>query len=60
MDWGGSQVSLVSSIWLRDNSSASYDEVAMARTLLMSDLDVGVRLEKVKRLKNVGKLKVKN
>ena len=59
MDWGGGDVSHVSSIWLRDNSSSSFDPVAMARTLLMSDLDVGVRLEKVKRLNNVGKLKVK-
>ena len=59
VDWGGGDVSHVSSIWLRDNSSSSFDPVAMARTLLMSDLDVGVRLEKVKRLNNVGKLKVK-
>ena len=30
------------------NSAEDYDQVAMARTLLMSDLDVGVKLEKVK------------
>ncbi len=44
----------MSSIWLRDNSPSCYDGVAMARTLLMSDLDVGVKLEKVKCCVKVG------
>ena len=50
IDWGGGEVSTVSSIWLRDNCPASYDQVAMARTLLMSDLDVGVKIEKVREV----------
>lgn len=50
IDWGGGEVTTVSSIWLRDNSPASYDQVAMARTLLMSDLDVGVKIEKVRKV----------
>ena len=56
IDWGGGEVSSVSSIWLRDNSPANYDAVAMARTLLMSDLDVGVKIEKVREV--AGKLKI--
>ena len=51
LDWGGGGggAGRVAAVWLRDNSrhSSSYDASARARTLLMADTEVEVRLEKV-------------
>ena len=53
LDWGGGGggggAGRVAAVWVRDNSrhSSSYDASARARTLLMADTEVEVRLEKV-------------
>ena len=46
------RVSHVSAAWLRDNSPQSMDDVSLGRKFLMSDLKLGVKIEKVKLVSN--------
>ena len=51
LDWGGGggRAGRVAAVWVRDNSRhpGSYDASARARTLLMADTEVEVKLVKV-------------
>ena len=49
LDWGGGGAGRVAAVWVRDNSRhpGSYDASARARTLLMADTEVEVKLVKV-------------